>query len=367
MMCQNNKNLIMKQYIYLSVTFFLLFTSSISFGQQINNNSVIKISENELNSLTKVLKKYKTKQTANNQDLNSLATTILLIDSLNNNGIPSQITNKTFEENEEIITEVYTGSNNNSDKKLEIAQEENQELSEIKKELLSIQNQLKNNEEILNSLKLGQRNLINSTNKIEGTPKTVIKTIPAAIISETTNKTDTIFISREKKDINVNKLDSLNILKLQEKIAELKYHLIQNDSLHLKLIELNERPKELSTIKLVENPFHSKKLSLINQVFFKNNISTIDEAQQLLLNEIISYLKSDLNTRIYLKGYASNDGNKNYNKLLSLKRTETVKAYFIKNGIESGRIFTNYFGIDYSQTNAEKARRVDFEYFDLIQ
>lgn len=350
---------------------FLLFASSISFGQQINNNSIIKISENEIISLTKILKKYKATKIANNLDIKNIDYLNLLTDSIYKIGSTLENENNSSLENDTLkIYKIadFKSSNNINDKNEAITTQENIEISEIKKELALLQKQLKNNEEILNNLQLGQNNLMKSVNKSNQTPNTVIKTIPVALISEVkSNKTDTIYINREKEDINVRKLDSLIFLKLQEKITELEYQLVRNDSLQQKVIDLREKPAETSTIKLVENTISSNKLNLANQVFFNNNISKLDNAQQLLLNEIISYLKSDLNTHISLKGYASNSGNKNYNKLLSLKRTEAVEAYFIENGIESKRIFTNYFGIDYSKTDAEKARRVDFEFFDLIQ
>ena len=91
----------------------------------------------------------------------------------------------------------------------------------------------------------------------------------------------------------------------------------------------------------------------------------IDKAKR-----VIEYLKENPDKAVILYGNTDDKGNISYNKQLAERRVNSVKKYFVQQGIESGRIRTKTFGEHKSSQSNEtqsgrlKNRRVEFEIKD---
>lgn len=95
------------------------------------------------------------------------------------------------------------------------------------------------------------------------------------------------------------------------------------------------------------------------QLYFENNSASIDNNQSDSLNNLVLILKEHDNIDVLLKGFASKKGSDIYNQNLSMLRAETVKKVLISKGIHPTRILSMYYGIDYKANTEQEARRVD--------
>lgn len=74
-------------------------------------------------------------------------------------------------------------------------------------------------------------------------------------------------------------------------------------------------------------------------VSFRQGSSTIDATQMASVERLANYLKQNSSAKVVLKGYASPEGSKSWNKKLAQKRADKVKNVLVKNyGISADRI-----------------------------
>lgn len=100
----------------------------------------------------------------------------------------------------------------------------------------------------------------------------------------------------------------------------------------------NEQPE---VVKEVKNT-----LSTVRYVFYRIGSSVITADQQPNVEMIAQYLKNHKDAKIVIKGYASQDGNEEFNIRLAAARAESVKNELIKKyGIASQRIQAEGEGI----------------------
>lgn len=71
---------------------------------------------------------------------------------------------------------------------------------------------------------------------------------------------------------------------------------------------------------------------------FKTNSAELNDEAFGKLDLIVTYMKEHPAKRIIIEGHTDNQGSAAYNKRLSLKRAEAVKAYLVSKGIDAGRI-----------------------------
>lgn len=101
------------------------------------------------------------------------------------------------------------------------------------------------------------------------------------------------------------------------------------------------RPVQKEVVKEV-----SDKLSSVRYVFFRIGSSAITADQQPNVEMIASFLKNHPKASVVIKGYASQDGNLEFNKKLAAARAESVKNSLIKKyKIASDRIVAEGEGI----------------------
>jgi OOP family OmpA-OmpF porin len=79
-------------------------------------------------------------------------------------------------------------------------------------------------------------------------------------------------------------------------------------------------------------------------VYFKTNSAVLDSSSFQNLDEIINIMKSQEAFIIDIEGHTDNKGNPDKNLVLSQKRADACKAYFIQNGVREGRIESIGYG-----------------------
>lgn len=111
--------------------------------------------------------------------------------------------------------------------------------------------------------------------------------------------------------------------------------------LQQQLVDCMNRPVPVITETLTQTDLQS-----VRFVFFKLASSKITPDQQPNVEMIADYMKHNPNSRVVIKGYASQDGNLEYNIKLAQSRAEAVKTLLIsKYGISSDRITAEGEGI----------------------
>ena len=103
---------------------------------------------------------------------------------------------------------------------------------------------------------------------------------------------------------------------------------------------------------------------IIDDVFFDFNSFEIKVAFEKYLNLIVDQINQNPKVVIEINGYTDNKGEDNYNLNLSLKRAQSLKLYFINQGLKN-TIITNGYGAsnpilpNTSSFNRSKNRRVE--------
>ena len=84
----------------------------------------------------------------------------------------------------------------------------------------------------------------------------------------------------------------------------------------------------------------STKVTLLADALFDFDKSVIKPEGAAKLNDLAGKLKAVTVEVIIVIGHTDSVGSLAYNKKLSLKRAEAVKAYLVKNGVEASRVYT---------------------------
>src|SRR3546814_10663043 len=90
------------------------------------------------------------------------------------------------------------------------------------------------------------------------------------------------------------------------------------------------------------------KVTFDSNILFELNSSYLTEAAHQKLQGLAEALKKHTYTSIRIEGHTDNTGTDYYNKLLSQRRAESVKAFLDGKGIPSGRMNTTGHG-EYTQ------------------
>jgi OOP family OmpA-OmpF porin len=84
----------------------------------------------------------------------------------------------------------------------------------------------------------------------------------------------------------------------------------------------------------------SSKVTLLADALFDFDKSTLKPEGTQKLDGLVQKLKDVTVEVIIVVGFTDSVGSLDYNKKLSLRRAEAVKAYLTKNGIEASRVYT---------------------------
>ena len=105
----------------------------------------------------------------------------------------------------------------------------------------------------------------------------------------------------------------------------------------------NRKPE---VIKEVNNNLQS-----VRYIFYKIGSSVITADQMPNVEMVASYMKNHPNSKVVIKGYASQDGNLDFNIKLAAARAESVKNALIKKyGVKADRITAEGEGIGHMFT-----------------
>ena len=87
-------------------------------------------------------------------------------------------------------------------------------------------------------------------------------------------------------------------------------------------------------------------LTSVRYIFYRIGSSKITADQQPNVEMVAGYLKNNPKSKVVIKGYASPDGNLEFNKKLAAARAESVKTMLVnKYGIKADRITADGEGI----------------------
>jgi type IX secretion system PorP/SprF family membrane protein len=126
-------------------------------------------------------------------------------------------------------------------------------------------------------------------------------------------------------------------------------------------------PIENSGCPVVEEKEQEVINTAINNLEFETNLDVIKNKSKASLLELANTLKKKQVWRIQLSGHTDNIGDADANMILSKKRSESVKRFLIRTGIEEERIKTQFLGeskpIDdnSSAKGRQKNRRVELK------
>ncbi len=116
-----------------------------------------------------------------------------------------------------------------------------------------------------------------------------------------------------------------------------------NGVLAARLDECLNRPTPVVTNTVVET---SNTLESVRYVYYRIGSSTISADQKPNVEMIADFMKHNPESSVVIKGYASQDGNLDFNLKLAAKRAESVKNMLVKKyGIKAGRIKAEGEGI----------------------
>lgn len=157
----------------------------------------------------------------------------------------------------------------------------------------------------------------------------------------------------------------LNIELLNEKLIAISEKLALRDSLEKSVPKAVEKqiftpePEQLSTFR-VEYPAN---------IFYEiNETSVHPEYKKLLENVSLDQIENP-EFKLMLSGFTDKSGNSEYNKLLSLKRAELLKAELISLGVKEGNIYVIGFGEKNAgeNTSSKLERRTELRLIKILQ
>lgn len=127
---------------------------------------------------------------------------------------------------------------------------------------------------------------------------------------------------------------------------------VQNDNLTQALIDCNNRPSKVETVVKVEERY----VFQMPKIQFEKGSYEITPFSKAVLGEIAEVMKVTDKKWVIL-GYASNEGDDEFNQTLSLKRAEIVKQYLVGLGVSEdkldvvGKGSTTKFSEEYLENN----------------
>jgi outer membrane protein OmpA-like peptidoglycan-associated protein len=123
-------------------------------------------------------------------------------------------------------------------------------------------------------------------------------------------------------------------------------------------LEILETKMKASNEKKVDLKPAANKTYFKQQVYFANNSEALEAEYYRYIQDLTQILVQYPEAKIMLEGWASPLGKPDYNKRLSMRRSEAVKKVFVNNNIDANRILTAFKGED-KTSSAQHARRVD--------
>lgn len=126
-------------------------------------------------------------------------------------------------------------------------------------------------------------------------------------------------------------------------------------------IEIKDDEDIVIDIERPEEPY------MLNMIYFKFDSTILSSDSMSVLDQVVSFLNSNINKKVNIKGHTDKRGSSSYNMTLSQKRASSCKDYLQSKGISSDRITTTPMGetapIDNTNTKAGDAKNRRCEFF----
>lgn len=171
--------------------------------------------------------------------------------------------------------------------------------------------------------------------------------------------------------IEINETYALQKPKVNEEISRISSEITALEQLvEEEIRKLTSIATEVPIVSSVENTTAANLLidkTKIENILFETNKWEIPVNHQKDLSAVASLLKTNNTWIIKVSGHTDNIGGADLNMTLSKNRAESVKRYLVSQGVSSGRIDVEYFGLTrpLASNDAEEGRlqnrRVEFE------
>lgn len=179
----------------------------------------------------------------------------------------------------------------------------------------------------------------------------------------------------------VNPIEDVNFEESEEvESAETSYFYDENeDKLEMRIIDgdtiyslptfyVSEEAQKQKESKKAEKKksYDALMLGNITKVYFETAKSEVDPSFESELAKVLGELKQHNDLAIEISGYASSEGNAEYNRELSNKRATAVLKYFTDNSISRRRIAAKGYGATTAASgNSKESRRVEIKLIDI--
>lgn len=122
---------------------------------------------------------------------------------------------------------------------------------------------------------------------------------------------------------------------------------------------------EASVVEIQDLDYETKAIFANATVFFEFDSYNLTSKSIQTLKSVVSVMNSNIDIEITLAGHADERGTREYNLALGQRRAESVKDYFLLNGIMSSRVTVKSYGeerplsLGNDEASYSKNRRVE--------
>jgi len=122
---------------------------------------------------------------------------------------------------------------------------------------------------------------------------------------------------------------------------------------------------EASVVEVQDLDYETKAIFANATVFFEFDSYNLTSKSIQTLKSVVSVMNSNIDIEITLAGHADERGTREYNLALGQRRAESVKDYFLLNGIMSSRVTVKSYGeerpisLGNDEASYSKNRRVE--------
>ena len=147
--------------------------------------------------------------------------------------------------------------------------------------------------------------------------------------------------------------------------TKLEAKIIASDTIYtLPTIFISEEVAKQEALRNKQKSYDATVLNKVFKFYFDVDKSNVDAKYFSTLDEVLKLLNDHQDLGIEISGFASIDGNEEYNRKISNERAIAVLSYFNERGISRRRIIAKGFGASTQSGSKEEGRRVEVKIVD---
>ena len=148
--------------------------------------------------------------------------------------------------------------------------------------------------------------------------------------------------------------------------------LVNDSSLSVTVADSSIINEEVTSEAVVVPVLAKKKLPAVRAIYYKYNgrdVKWVSQHEKIILSQVTEILKGDLDLKVSLIGFASDEGSEGYNQFLSEDRSKSVLYYLVEHGILIDRMTSKGYGEHFptgdnkTPGGRSKNRRVEIHFF----